>query len=83
MDWLPISRLRLPDREELPARQVGSFVAHVNSSVTNFFRRYQGDMSRTQRDQAVKVFMAKEKARVMLMSLKCGGMSPAPTNGNF
>ena len=35
--------------------------------------KYQGDMSRNKRDQAVKVFMAKEKARVMLMSLKCGG----------
>ena len=37
--------------------------------------KYQGDMTRTKRDQAVKVFMAKEKARVMLMSLKCGGQS--------
>jgi SNF2 family DNA or RNA helicase len=37
--------------------------------------KYQGDMTRTKRDQAVKVFMAKEKARVMLMSLKCGGPS--------
>jgi SNF2 family DNA or RNA helicase len=35
--------------------------------------KYQGDMSRTKREQAVTVFMAKEKARVMLMSLKCGG----------
>ena len=37
--------------------------------------KYQGDMSRTKREQAVTVFMAKEKARVMLMSLKCGGRS--------
>lgn len=36
--------------------------------------RYQGDMNRVKREQAVKVFMSKEKARVMLMSLKCGGM---------
>ena len=38
------------------------------------YLRYQGDMNRAKRDQAVQVFMAKEKARVMLMSLKCGGM---------
>ncbi|KAJ7149019.1 P-loop containing nucleoside triphosphate hydrolase protein [Mycena crocata] len=36
--------------------------------------KYQGNMSRTQRDTAVEVFMAKDKARVMLMSLKCGGV---------
>ena len=35
--------------------------------------RYQGNMNRVKRDQAVQVFMSREKARVMLMSLKCGG----------
>jgi hypothetical protein len=30
-------------------------------------------MTRPQRDQAVRCFMSKDKARVMLMSLKCGG----------
>jgi hypothetical protein len=30
-------------------------------------------MNRVKRDQAVRVFMSKDKARVMLMSLKCGG----------
>ena len=30
-------------------------------------------MNRTKREQAVKVFMSKEKARIMLLSLKCGG----------
>lgn len=30
-------------------------------------------MNRSKRDQAVRVFMSKDKARVMLMSLKCGG----------
>lgn len=36
--------------------------------------RFQGDMNRVKRDQAVRTFMANDKARVMLMSLKCGGM---------
>jgi SNF2 family DNA or RNA helicase len=44
--------------------------------------KYQGDMTRTKRDQAVKVFMAKEKARVMLMSLKCGGVGLNLTRAN-
>ena len=35
--------------------------------------RYQGDMKRNERDNAVRAFMSKDKARVMLMSLKCGG----------
>jgi hypothetical protein len=35
-------------------------------------------MNRNQRDQAVQVFMSKDKARIMLMSLKCGGMVPFP-----
>ena len=30
-------------------------------------------MNRNKRDHAVRVFMSKDKARVMLMSLKCGG----------
>ncbi|CAA7263247.1 unnamed protein product [Cyclocybe aegerita] len=44
--------------------------------------KYQGDMDRTKRDQAVKVFMAREKARVMLMSLKCGGVGLNLTRAN-
>ncbi|KAJ3514867.1 hypothetical protein NLJ89_g2121 [Agrocybe chaxingu] len=44
--------------------------------------KYQGDMNRTKRDQAVKVFMAREKARVMLMSLKCGGVGLNLTRAN-
>lgn len=31
-------------------------------------------MSRTQRDLAVRVFMSRDKAPVMLMSQKCGGV---------
>ena len=37
--------------------------------------KYEGNMTRTKRDQAVEVFMAKEKARVMLLPLRCGGRS--------
>lgn len=30
-------------------------------------------MNRNKRDQAVRLFMSREKARIMLMSMKCGG----------
>jgi len=39
-------------------------------------------MSRHQRDISVKTFMAREKARVMLMSLKCGGVGLNLTRAN-
>jgi hypothetical protein len=39
-------------------------------------------MNRPKRDQAVRVFMSKDKARVMLMSMKCGGMC-LPSDGEF
>ncbi|KAF8804469.1 hypothetical protein BYT27DRAFT_7243611 [Phlegmacium glaucopus] len=44
--------------------------------------KYQGDMNRVKRDQAVRVFMSREKARVMLMSLKCGGVGLNLTRAN-
>ncbi|EGO03554.1 hypothetical protein SERLA73DRAFT_69411 [Serpula lacrymans var. lacrymans S7.3] len=44
--------------------------------------KYQGDMNRAKRDQAVRVFMAKDKAQVMLMSLKCGGVGLNLTRAN-
>lgn len=44
--------------------------------------KYQGDMSRAKRDQAVRVFMAKDKAMVMLMSMKCGGVGLNLTRAN-
>jgi SNF2 family DNA or RNA helicase len=31
-------------------------------------------MNREKRDQTIRVFMAKENAQIMLMSLKCGGV---------
>ncbi|KDQ22579.1 hypothetical protein PLEOSDRAFT_1109681 [Pleurotus ostreatus PC15] len=48
-------------------------VAHV---------KYQGDMDRNSRDTAVRVFMTKDTARVMLMSLKCGGVGLNLTRAN-
>ncbi|KAF7976186.1 hypothetical protein HWV62_7352 [Athelia sp. TMB] len=44
--------------------------------------KYQGDMSRPKRDAAVRVFMAKDKAQIMLMSLKCGGVGLNLTRAN-
>ncbi|PPQ65037.1 hypothetical protein CVT24_008185 [Panaeolus cyanescens] len=44
--------------------------------------KYQGDMDRNKRDQAVRVFMSKDKARIMLMSLKCGGVGLNLTRAN-
>jgi SNF2 family DNA or RNA helicase len=44
--------------------------------------KYQGNMNRKKRDQAVRIFMAKDKAQVMLMSLKCGGVGLNLTRAN-
>ncbi|TRM55791.1 SNF2 family N-terminal domain-containing protein [Schizophyllum amplum] len=44
--------------------------------------KYQGDMNRNARDAAVRSFMAKDKAKVMLMSLKCGGVGLNLTRAN-
>ncbi|THH32586.1 hypothetical protein EUX98_g1602 [Antrodiella citrinella] len=44
--------------------------------------KYQGNMSRAQRDTAVRVFMSKDKAKIMLMSLKCGGVGLNLTRAN-
>ncbi|KIJ39030.1 hypothetical protein M422DRAFT_175767 [Sphaerobolus stellatus SS14] len=46
------------------------------------FVRYQGDMSTKARDQAVRMFMSQGKARIMLMSLKCGGVGLNLTRAN-
>lgn len=44
--------------------------------------RYQGSMSRDERNRAVRAFMAKDNATVMLMSLKCGGVGLNLTRAN-
>lgn len=43
---------------------------------------YQGSMSRDERNRAVRAFMAKDNATVMLMSLKCGGVGLNLTRAN-
>ena len=42
--------------------------------LSRYDSRFQGDMSRDKRDKAVRIFMKKNDAPVMLMSLKCGGV---------
>ncbi|KAJ6571813.1 SNF2 family N-terminal domain-containing protein [Mycena capillaripes] len=44
--------------------------------------KYQGDMNSNKRELAVQTFMSKDKARVMLMSLKCGGVGLNLTRAN-
>ncbi|KAK0204021.1 SNF2 family N-terminal domain-containing protein [Desarmillaria ectypa] len=45
--------------------------------------KYQGIMSRLQRDMSVRAFMStRESAKVMLMSLKCGGVGLNLTRAN-
>ncbi|KAF7302735.1 SNF2 superfamily protein [Mycena chlorophos] len=44
--------------------------------------KFQGDMTNSQREKAVSVFMSKDKATVMLMSLKCGGVGLNLTRAN-
>ncbi|EKM56552.1 uncharacterized protein PHACADRAFT_207772 [Phanerochaete carnosa HHB-10118-sp] len=45
--------------------------------------KYQGNMNRAMRDRAVRAFMSKDKATVMLMSLKCGGVGLNLTRANW
>jgi SNF2 family DNA or RNA helicase len=44
--------------------------------------QYKGSMRIAQREKAVKVFQDREKARIMLMSAKCGGVGLNLTRGN-
>ncbi|KAF9240466.1 SNF2 family N-terminal domain-containing protein [Melanogaster broomeanus] len=44
--------------------------------------KFQGSMNRVERDKAVRVFMVSDKAPVMLMSLKCGGVGLNLTRAN-
>lgn len=39
-------------------------------------------MNRTKRDMSVRAFMAKDKAKYMLMSMKCGGVGLNLTRAN-
>ncbi|EIW77192.1 hypothetical protein CONPUDRAFT_168183 [Coniophora puteana RWD-64-598 SS2] len=44
--------------------------------------KYQGNMSRALRDATVRAFQSRDKARVLLMSLKCGGVGLNLTRAN-
>lgn len=72
MDRVFVTCIRLSNRKRRSPCEVNySPESYCNSLHKNV--RYQGDMNRAKRDQAVRVFMSKNEARVMLMSLKCGG----------
>ncbi|KAJ3559162.1 hypothetical protein NM688_g505 [Phlebia brevispora] len=74
-----------PDEKVLIISQWTSCLQLVSDYLTeNKFLhvKYQGDMIRSKRDTAVRVFMAKDKATVMLMSMKCGGVGLNLTRAN-
>ena len=73
MDLLSLPCVCLLDGGWRNSRQVGFRRSLAIQGSEGYDFRYQGDMSRFKRDQAVRVFMSRDKARVMLMSLKCGG----------
>ncbi|KAF9003233.1 SNF2 family N-terminal domain-containing protein [Cyathus striatus] len=57
---------------------VSKYLQEVNILHVN----YRGDMDRSQRSQAVKDFTCNAEIRVMLMSLKCGGVGLNLTRAN-
>ncbi|KAJ3821535.1 SNF2 family N-terminal domain-containing protein [Lentinula raphanica] len=59
-----------------------TLVSHYLQENNILHVKYQGDMNRSKREAAVRMFMAKDKARVMLMSLKCGGVGLNLTRAN-
>ncbi|TCD64091.1 hypothetical protein EIP91_004563 [Steccherinum ochraceum] len=74
-----------PDEKTLVISQWTQCLSLVSDYLTeNGFLhvKYQGDMTRHQRDTAVRVFMSKDKATIMLMSLKCGGVGLNLTRAN-
>ncbi|KAJ7484700.1 SNF2 superfamily protein [Mycena latifolia] len=74
-----------PDEKTLIISQWTGCLTIVSAYLTEcgiIHVKYQGDMNPNKRAQAVQVFMAKDKARVMLMSLKCGGVGLNLTRAN-
>ncbi|TFK67589.1 hypothetical protein BDN72DRAFT_898843 [Pluteus cervinus] len=74
-----------PDEKTLVVSQWTSCLSLVSQYLSEqgiAHVKYQGDMNRIKRDQAVRVFMASDKAPVMLMSLKCGGVGLNLTRAN-
>ncbi|BGP04654.1 hypothetical protein JCM10049v2_000456 [Rhodotorula toruloides] len=44
--------------------------------------RYQGDMSITEREESIRILKKSKKCRIMLLSLKCGGVGLTLTRAN-
>ncbi|KAJ7190933.1 SNF2 superfamily protein [Mycena pura] len=85
MDYLKKLALERPDEKTLVVSQWTGCLNIVSDYLTEtgiVHVKYQGDMSSAKRDQAVQVFMSKDKARVMLMSSKCGGVGLNLTRAN-
>ena len=74
MDCMLAARIRLFELQTRFPCKVGQshLIFKGCSDVIEF--RYQGDMTRAQRDAAVRAFMKDNEVSVMLMSLKCGGV---------
>lgn len=76
---------RRPSKQTVVISQWTSYLKMVSRYLTNkgfAHVMYQGSMSRDERNRAVRAFMAKDNATVMLMSLKCGGVGLNLTRAN-
>ncbi|KAI0313327.1 SNF2 family N-terminal domain-containing protein [Amylostereum chailletii] len=85
MDTLVQWSERHPDEKVLIISQWTQCLDLVSDylSEKNFVHvKYQGNMVRAHRDKAVQVFMSRDKAKIMLMSLKCGGVGLNLTRAN-
>ncbi|PFH46796.1 hypothetical protein AMATHDRAFT_7394 [Amanita thiersii Skay4041] len=74
-----------PDEKVMVISQWTSCLSLVSDYLTDhnmLHVKYQGDMNREQRDKAVREFMTFRRTRVMLMSLKCGGVGLNLTRAN-
>ncbi|ESK90272.1 snf2 superfamily protein [Moniliophthora roreri MCA 2997] len=74
-----------PEEKTLIISQWTACLSLVSDYLTEYgilHVKYQGDMNRVKRDQAVRVFMSKDKASIMLMSMKCGGVGLNLTRAN-
>ncbi|KAF8633893.1 hypothetical protein AX15_001196 [Amanita polypyramis BW_CC] len=74
-----------PDEKALVISQWTSCLSLVSGYLNEFdisHIKYQGNMRRPERDRAIRDFMTGTNARVMLMSLKCGGVGLNLTRAN-
>lgn len=74
-----------PDEKVLVISQWTACLSLVSEYLTErsiLHVKFQGDMKRQERDRAVREFMSKNRTRVMLMSLKCGGIGLNLTRAN-